>query len=198
MSDTSSTWFRDTPESRRLLEIERAKVEAAEAAAEITAYLDNVQRQFASLGQEPSDVIAFAATLERGTAWLKVTDLRAVLADRKRLADELEEITDLDRSALKHHELKDERSRAVRMWHDEKKRADQAEARVVELEAELDGGKVEWTIGCDDPYDGTYYAGEYTEAGARHHAAQRRGGMHFPAFRRVGAWQRAEATGGEA
>ncbi len=64
-------------------------------------------------------------------------DVPKLLAHVADLEAQLEEITDLDRSALKHQELKDERARAVRMWHDEKKRADQAEARVAELDAEL-------------------------------------------------------------
>jgi hypothetical protein len=64
-------------------------------------------------------------------------------------------------------------------------------AEVERLKTEL-GDKVEWTIGHVD-IDGTYYAGEYTEAGARHHAALRRQGEHFPAYRRVGNWQRADA-----
>jgi hypothetical protein len=73
-------------------------------------------------------------------------------------------------------------------------------AEVQRLTDELDrlrdelGDKIEWTIGHIDT-DGTYYAGQYTEAGARHHAAMRRQGEHFPAYRRVGNWQRAAVDG---
>lgn len=60
-------------------------------------------------------------------------DVRLVFDDREllraevaRLKAELDEATDLDRSALKTQELRDERSRAVARWHDQKKRADRA------------------------------------------------------------------------
>lgn len=54
--------------------------------------------------------------------------VRKVLDERDELRRELDEITDLDRTALKTQELRDDRHRAVAMWHDEKKRAEQAEA----------------------------------------------------------------------
>lgn len=53
---------------------------------------------------------------------------RELLAYVDELRRELDEITDLDRTALKTQELRDERHRAVAMWHDEKKRAEKAEA----------------------------------------------------------------------
>jgi hypothetical protein len=137
---------------------------------------------------------------------------RAVLADRRRLAAELEEITDLDRSALKHQELKDERARAVRMWHNEKKRADQAEARVAELGAELTamhdeagyatarirelevelGTEVQWGIRVhivDEVGDrGSHVLTGYTEGGARYRAYAEFEHAE-PVFRRLGEWQ---------
>lgn len=72
-----------------------------------------------------------------------------------------------------------------------KTRAETAEKERAEAR-ELLGTKVEWTIGCTDIGE-THYFGAYTEAEARRHAAMRRQGEHFPAFRRVGNWQRATA-----
>jgi len=69
---------------------------------------------------------------------------------------------------------------------------DSAQERVTELEAEFTG-HIEWTIGALDEDGKPYYLGSYTEAGARHHAAQRTR-PHFPAWRRRTNWHHADAS----
>lgn len=71
-------------------------------------------------------------------------DVRLVFDDREllraevaRLKAELDEVTDLDRSALETQELRDERSRAVAGWHDQKKRGDLAEDGLRRLRAAI-------------------------------------------------------------
>lgn len=59
------------------------------------------------------------------------------VVDLDEVLQELDEVTDFDRSALKTQELRDERNRAVAMWHDQKKRADTAEAERDELATKL-------------------------------------------------------------
>lgn len=59
------------------------------------------------------------------------------VADLNEVLQELDEMTDLDRSALKTQELRDERNRAVAMWHEQKKRADMAEVERDELATKL-------------------------------------------------------------
>lgn len=86
----------------------------------------------------------------RGTNYT-VAGYKALLAEVDRLTAELDEVTDLDRSALKLQELRDERARAVAAWHEQKKRADAAEARVAKLEAEHGQGKTEWIVKWDEP-----------------------------------------------
>lgn len=59
------------------------------------------------------------------------------VADLNEVLQELDEMTDLDRAALKTQELRDERNRAVAMWHEQKKRADMAEVERDELATKL-------------------------------------------------------------
>jgi hypothetical protein len=63
--------------------------------------------------------------------------------------------------------------------------ADLAAAR-----AEL-SDQAQWTIGYLGDGQTPYYAGEYTEAGARHHAALSSDPTAFPAYRRLGNWHNA-------
>lgn len=72
MSDShDSGWFRDTPETRRLLEIERAKVEAMEGEWE---------RQATARVEE---LVATAEEFGLGHITTDTTDLRAVLAENE-------------------------------------------------------------------------------------------------------------------
>lgn len=63
--------------------------------------------------------------------------LEGVQRERGRLTAELDEVTDLDRSALKTQELRDERMRAVAKWHEQKKRGDLAEDSLRHLRAAI-------------------------------------------------------------
>jgi hypothetical protein len=69
----------------------------------------------------------------------KLAAAEAELADTRQ---QLDEAIDLDRSALKHQELRDERHRAVKAWHDEHKRAKAAEGRLRAVEALLTSGPI--------------------------------------------------------
>jgi hypothetical protein len=110
------------------------------------------------------------------------------VADLNEVLQELDEVTDFDRSALKTQELRDGRNRAVAMWHEQKKRADQAEAQRDQARGEL-ADEVEWGIGCSEG-DGAWYQDGFTRAGAHRHAIER-GDGHFPAWRRLGTWHNA-------
>lgn len=97
MTDTDSTWFRDTPESRRLLEIERAKVEAAEAeyaeqaAAQLAAALDAWDEEY---GPNPDRIVRRV-----GDHTITVAGLRTVLADRTQQAERIAEL-EADRASM--------------------------------------------------------------------------------------------------
>ena len=139
------------------------------------------------------------------------------VADLDEVLQELDEVTDLDRSALKTQELRDERNRAEAMWHEQKKRADAAEAEASRLarayEAQLElttevcsaaeqyaterdqlraelGEELEWGIGHPEHDGTTWYQDGFTRDGAHHHAAQG-GDGRFPAWRRLGNWHNA-------
>jgi hypothetical protein len=59
------------------------------AAGRVQAYLDAADHQCAVMRMELSDVIAWVSPLGRETEWLKVADLRAVLAEHRQMRDEL-------------------------------------------------------------------------------------------------------------
>lgn len=69
---------------------------------------------------------------------LDASHVMCSVADLDEVLQELDEVTDFDRSALKTQELRDERNRAVAMWHDQKKRADTAEAEAARLKEEAE------------------------------------------------------------
>jgi hypothetical protein len=94
-------------------------------------------------------------------------------------------------AALHKRPTHSEYERAEAERDEQRARADTAEARIRELEAERAEATTEWTLGYRDT-DGIYdYAPTtYTEAGARHHATKH---PHaFPAYRLIGPWRDAD------
>jgi transcriptional regulator with GAF, ATPase, and Fis domain len=103
-----------TPE--RLAEIHAARADdklwSSDTVGELLDYVDYLKGNLRSAAE---CIDAYVTACARGNA------------ENERLKAELDEVTDLDRSALKTQELRDERSRAVAKWYEQKKRADQAE-----------------------------------------------------------------------